>query len=173
MCNILELFYLHAEQSNHWSVLLLPHRQTLHNVCTNRNCWHSGGQEQGLLYNTDTMKESGATGRVDGPVLERRVDRSLLPVAAEPAANTRSAPTLQVSHFAITSPPFLITCDPNLGVMFCCLVKKDKRTRSSTPAGVCIIKSVVHYVRGSSKWKEKYFSCISNGFVGDTAPSCF
>lgn len=124
MWTILELFYLDAELSNHWSVLLLPHRQTLHNVCTNRNCWHSGWQERGLLYNTDTMKESGATGRVDGPVLERRVDRSV--------------PTLQVSHVAITSPPFLIMYDPNLGTMFCCLVKKkDKRTRSSTPAGVC------------------------------------
>lgn len=115
MWTILELFYLDAELSNHWSVLLLPHRQTLHNVCTNRNCWHSGWQERGLLYNTDTMKESGATGRVDGPVLERRVDRS--------------APTLQVSHVAITSPPFLIMYDPNLGTMFCCLVKKKTKGR--------------------------------------------
>lgn len=137
MWKFLELFYLDAELSNHWSVLLLPHRQTLHNVCTNRNCWHSGGQERGLLFNTDTMKESGATGRVDGPVLERRVDRCVLLVATEPAATTRSAPTLQVSHVAITSPPLLITYDPNLGMMFCCLVKKDERTRSSTPAGVC------------------------------------
>lgn len=115
MWTILELFYLDAELSNHWSVLLLPHRQTLHNVCTNRNCWHSGWQERGLLYNTDTMKESGATGRVDGPVLERRVDRSV--------------PTLQVSHVAITSPPFLIMYDPNLGTMFCCLVKKKTKGR--------------------------------------------
>lgn len=115
MWTILELFYLDAELSNHWSILLLPHRQTLHNVCTNRNCWHSGWQERGLLYNTDTMKESGATGRVDGPVLERRVDRSV--------------PTLQVSHVAITSPPFLIMYDPNLGTMFCCLVKKKTKGR--------------------------------------------
>lgn len=115
MWTILELFYLDAELSNHWSVLLLPHRQTLHNVCTNRNCWHSGWQERGLLHNTDTMKESGATGRVDGPVLERRVDRSV--------------PTLQVSHVAITSPPFLIMYDPNLGTMFCCLVKKKTKGR--------------------------------------------
>lgn len=86
-------------------------------------------QERGLLYNTDTMKESGATGRVDGPVLERRVDRSVLLVATEPAANTRSAPTLQVSHVAITSPPFLIMYDPNLGTMFCCLVKKKTKGR--------------------------------------------
>lgn len=129
MWTILELFYLDAELSNHWSVLLLPHRQTLHNVCTNRNCWHSGWQERGLLYNTDTMKESGATGRVDGPVLERRVDRSVLLVATEPSANTRSAPTLQVSHVAITSPPFLIMYDPNLGTMFCCLVKKKTKGR--------------------------------------------
>lgn len=140
MWTILELFYLDAELSNHWSVLLLPHRQTLHNVCTNRNCWHSGWQERGLLYNTDTMKESGATGRVDGPVLERRVDRSV--------------PTLQVSHVAITSPPFLIMYDPNLGTMFCCLVKKrqkDAFVNASWGLHIGIIKSVVDCVRGSSK----------------------
>lgn len=92
------------------------------------------------MYNTDTMKESGATGRVDGPVLERRVDRSV--------------PTLQVSHVAITSPPFLIMYDPNLGTMFCCLVKKrqkDAFVNASWGLHIGIIKSVVDCVRGSSK----------------------
>lgn len=62
---------------------------------------------------TDTIKESGTIGRVDGPLRSGPIPPR--PVAAVPTVSP--PPHLHRAHVAVILPPIFITCDPNLVLM--------------------------------------------------------
>lgn len=103
-----------------------------------RNCWlwASWGRRWGLrlLCNPDTMKESGATGRVDGGTAGRpsRSDR-VYGRGSDPGVNSRCPlySRTSSSRCSNTTIHFYHVCSKYSLDVICCLVRKDKKEWAS------------------------------------------